>query len=187
MRTSLLAALLALFAGSGAAAQPSAARVQDEARAVYAAVLESVAKDAPEDWHRYVQEETELGWTRMEQDDSLHGIVPGMTPALLRATRAENTRVLNVRALTRREGVEWISRDSVNAMMRRIRENGGVIPERFTLTRFSAVGFSQDGTTALLYVHYFCGIRCGEAYWALLTRQPDGRWIVSGTVTTVQS
>ena len=83
--------------------------------------------------------------------------------------------------------MEWISRDSMDAMNRRLIENDGRIAEPFASTRFTAVGFSGDGQTALLYVMYFCGLRCGEGYWALLTRQPDGRWVLRRTLQTVVS
>ena len=189
MRIALLALSLALAACAGAGRGPSpGSRAAAEAGAVYAVLLDSM-RQHPEagPWvHRSVQVETVPGRGFFGFESNLQH-VPEATPALQQAFHAANRQVLNVRALAGREGMEWISRDSMETIHRRLLENDGRVDEPFTATRFTAVGFSEDGGTALLYVLYWCGLRCGEGYWAILTRQPDGRWVLRRTLQTVVS
>lgn len=189
MRITILALSLALGGCMGAGRGPSSAgRMEAEAGAVYAVLLDSMRQHPPGAplRHRWVQVETVPGPGNHGFEASLAHF-PEFTPALQQAFHAASQRVLNVRAVSRRDEMEWISRDSLERVYRRMRDHLGAGPYPFTATRFTAVGFSEDGGTALLYVDYWCGLRCGEGYWALLTRQADGRWILRRTLQTMVS
>src|SRR5829696_6244476 len=151
-----------------------------EAGAVYAVLLDCMELYPPRIRHRYVQVETVEGkeTAPRRNEDLLRG-VPEATPELLAAFRAANEQVVDVRALVARDDVDWITRDSLAGVTRRA--TGEHLTDRagFSTTRFSAVGFSADGRTALAYVSFWCGGLCGNEHWALLQRQPDGRWVMS--------
>jgi hypothetical protein len=190
MRVPIIAIVLSLAAcGETRSAPPSANanEPRSEAGAVYAVLLDSMEHYPPDARHRYVQVETLEGKeTAPRRNDSLLHEIPEVTPELLAAFRAANEQVVDVRALVGRDGVEWISRDSLDSvrrgMERRLTSRAG-----FSTTRFSAVGFSADGRTALAYVSFWCGGLCGNEHWALLERQPDGRWVMSRAVVTLIS
>jgi hypothetical protein len=161
----------------------------EEAGAVYAVLLDSMRHHAAGTplKHRYVQAETDPE-TRRRSDDYLLRSVPEVTPELLAAFYTAGQQPADLRALVRRPGVEWITRDSLNTVMRRMLQDRS-LPHAadFSTTRFSAVGFSADGRQALVYVSYWCGGLCADQHWVLLERRPDGRWSIRRTLLTVIS
>jgi hypothetical protein len=190
MRVLILVMMLSLAAcGETRSAPPSANanEPRSEAGTVYAVLLDSMEQYPPGARHRYVQVETVEGKeTAPRRSESLLAGVPEVTPELLAAFRAANEQVVDVRALAARDDVEWITRDSLDSV-RRVREKPLTSRGRFSTTRFSAVGFSPDGRTALAYVSFWCGGLCGNEHWTLLQRQPDGRWVVRRTLATLIS
>jgi hypothetical protein len=122
---------------------------------VYAVLLDSMGRHAAGTrlLHRYVQVETvEARETASRSGDFLLRTIPEATPELLEAFRAANEQVVDVRALVGNGAVEWITRDSLAGVMRRATEHHLPHAADFSTTRFSAVGFSADGRTALAYV-----------------------------------
>jgi hypothetical protein len=83
--------------------------------------------------------------------------------------------------------VEWITRDSLAEVMRAVTTPRLPRAADISTTRFSPVGISADGRQALVYVHYWCGGLCADQHWALLQRQPDGRWALRRTLLTIIS
>ncbi|HEU4886152.1 MAG TPA: hypothetical protein VFT45_28190 [Longimicrobium sp.] len=190
MRVPIIVMVLSLAAcGETRGMPPSANAPRSEAGAVYSVLLDSMERHEPGTRliHRYVQVETLEGkeTAPRRNEDLLRG-VPEVTPELLAAFRAANEQVIDVRALAARDDVEWITRDSLDGVRRGRRENL-TSPSAFSTTRFSAVGFSADGRTALAYVSYWCGGLCGNEHWALLERQADGRWVMRRALVTVIS
>ena len=170
---------------SGPAPYPMA----EEVGAVYAVLLDSMRHHAPGSRlrHRYVQAET-VWEARRRSDDYLLRSVPEVTPELLATFHTANQQTADLRALVRRDGVEWLTRDSLDRVMRRMMEDRRLpAAADFSTTQFSAVGFSADGKQALVYVSYWCGGLCGDEHWALLERQPDGRWSIRRTLLTLVS
>jgi hypothetical protein len=153
-------------------------------------LLDSMRRHAPGSplRHRYVQAETTVREPRRASDDYLLRSLPEVTPELVAAFHAANQQPADLRAIVRRQGVEWITRDSLDTMMRRMMEDRRLpTAALFSTTRFSAVGFSADGRQALVYVTYWCGGLCADQHWVLLERRPDGRWSIRRTLLTVIS
>jgi hypothetical protein len=168
---------------------PAPYPMAEEAGAVYAVLLDSMRHHAPGSplRRRYVQAET-VWDARHQSDDYLLRSVPEVGPELLAAFRTANEQPADLRALVRGRGVEWITRDSLDVVMRRMMKDRRLpTAAAFSTTKFSAAGFSADGRQALVYVSYWCGGLCGDEHWALLERQPDGRWSVRRTLLTVIS
>jgi hypothetical protein len=190
MRVPIVAICLSLAAcgQTRGASSSAAAEPRSEAAAVYAVLLDSMDRYPPGTRHRYVQVETMEGkeTAPRRHEDLLRG-VPEATPDLLAAFRAANEQVVDVRALVARDEVDWIPRDSLGEVTRRATREHLTGRPGFSTTRFSAVGFSADGRTALAYVSFWCGGLCGNEHWALLQRQPEGRWVMRRALVTVIS
>lgn len=195
MRRRVLAGLLLLAAGcapadtpEGAPPVPGPAVAADERGAIYAVLLDSMRHHAPGAplRHRYVQVEAVPSATP-GRDDYLLREVPEVTPELLAAFHAADRQPTDIRSLVRRPDVEWITRDSLDGVMRAATASRLPRAANFSWTRFSPIGLSADGKRALVYVHYWCGGLCGDQHWALLERQPDGRWSLRRTLLTVIS
>lgn len=153
----------------------------DERGAIYAVLLDSMRRHPPIRGleHQYVQVETEppSRWAREEKDP-----LPGVPPGLLAAFQAAEEQPADVRALVNRADVEWMTRDSLAEFVRPITFRANV-----AVTRFSPVGISADRRTALVYVSEWCGGLCGNKHWAVLERQPDGRWALKESLITAIS
>lgn len=187
-----LLALLALAGCDPASRMPSGAAphpMAQEAGAVYAVLLDSLRHHAPGAplKHRYVQVETD-SQTPRRSDDYLLRSVPEVTPELLARFHTAGQQSADLRAVVRGRGVEWITRDSLDTVMRRMLLDRSLPPAAdFSTTRFSPVGFSADGRHALVYVTYWCGGLCADEHWVLLERRPDGRWSIRRSLLTVIS
>jgi hypothetical protein len=48
--------------------------------------------------------------------------------------------------------------------------------ERLPELRFSAVQYSADGATAVLYKAFWCGLMCAQSDYVVLHRRADGQW-----------
>jgi hypothetical protein len=180
------AVLLVAIAGCGPERQTAAAAA--ERGEIYRVLLESVRHHAPgaQLKHRYVQVET-VPSSETNRDDYLLREVPEVTPELLAAFRAAESRSVDVRALVGRGDVEWITRDSLAQVMRAATTPQLPRSTDFTATRLSPIGLSADGKMALVYVQEWCGGLCGAEYWAVLRRQPEGGWVLLRTLVSVVS
>lgn len=191
MRVLIIAIILSLAACAdphGAPPSVDATGAPANDAAVYAVLLDSMDQYPPGTRHRYVQVETIEGKeTAPRRNENLLREVPAATPELLAAFRAANEQVVDIRALVGNDEVEWITRDSLEDLTRRAAAEHLTGRPGFSTTRFSAVGFSADGRTALAYVSFWCGGLCGNEHWALLQRQPDGRWVLRRTLVTLIS
>ena len=183
-----VALLLALTAcgtaGQAAAPVPAAPSPADERGEIYTVLLASMSHNARKP--RYVLTEA-VPSPSAARDDYLLRQVPEATPELVAAFRAANARQADIRSLVGRADVEWITRDSLAEVMRIATTPQLPKSADFSTTRFSPVGFSADGQMALVYVQYWCGGLCAHENWAVLRRQPDGRWMVLRTVITLVS
>jgi hypothetical protein len=182
----LLLALAACGTARQAAAPVPAAPARVDARAeIYTVLLESMSQNARRTPRYVLTEAVPSPWSA--RDDYLVQQVPEVTPELVAAFRAANARQADIRALVGHADVEWITRDSLAEVMRIATTPQLPKSADFSTTRFSPVGFSADGQMALVYVQYWCGGLCAHENWAVLRRQPDGRWMVLRTVITLVS
>ncbi|HEX6041395.1 hypothetical protein [Longimicrobium sp.] len=184
----LLLVLSACAAGGQPGGEPSVPAPADERGAIYAVLLDSMRHHAPGVAlkHRYVQVET-VPPARQIGYDHLMREVPEATPDLIAAFQAAAEQPADVRALVGRGEVEWIRRDSLAQVMRAVTAPELPRAANLSTTRFSPIGMSPDGRRALVYVYYWCGGLCADQHWALLERQPDGRWTLRRTLLTIIS
>lgn len=173
---------LALAAAAFAGPRPAQEEVTAEEYAVYRAVLEDSLVSA------FTRRVVVIDRAEIEQPtevtdaagDARRSGVPGPVvedfiernrrPALLRAGGFGAGRP--VRVMSR------AAADSVIPRGPEARKGGGRF--EWGIVRVSRVGFSADGTMAVLTVSHTCGPRCGTGHVVRLERR-EGRWRVAGS------
>ena len=159
--------------------------VDSAARAVYAAILDSFFV-RPGIERLVIRPRTAPGYGHVDDLDYQNGLRGlGTLPAGLQASYESRRRLrleIPVASLpTRVPSVPLTELDEAALPPRNPGSYWQAFYQRFPgspgIVTFSAVGFSADGSSALVMVDTGCGGRCGHTYYYLL-RYLDGRWKV---------
>jgi hypothetical protein len=172
-----IAAALTLSAARAAAQVDGACPAADSA--VYVAVLDSLYRRALSTSAGLVRrpalELSSMG-DGARAGGQLARMVPGFDSALVVQLHQPGKAVCGpARALRSRPILFWPG-DSKFVWRDTLLVVKGRALERLPELRFSAVQYSADGATAVLFKAFWCGLMCAQSDYVVLHRREDGRW-----------
>lgn len=114
-------------------------------------------------------------------DDNIRGM--GVDSAMRESIRARSRTSALVPRIPLRRRVSRLRRGDIPLDASGRGLNLALLPGGFY--RLSAVGYSADGTRAVVYVTHSCGLRCGESWLVVLNSGADGWRVVTARMLMV--
>jgi hypothetical protein len=178
MRIRLQALLVCAAAATAVPVDRCAAQTDADYTEIYRLVLDSIGHHGHGELkHAFIQSDAQRPFVMGNDRERsvarfLEHSLEDTRPETIRAFQAVFDQPADVRALLALPDREWKSRAEIEQL-----HNWKGPPHDlglFSVTAFSPIGMSPDGSQAVVYISYWCGALCSDGQYVLLERAESG-------------